>query len=153
MLLEVERRLRSMDNALTNLCSQSLDEFIVSMSLQYLCVRMSGNLETCIRDVLREYTRTRANPTVLRAIERRLAGFQNPRCQRIVEILAEFDISWSSKFENFASIDDMKDRIDLIVVNRNLIAHGRPTGISATRITEFNVAHRRTVEFIHEMIL
>jgi hypothetical protein len=141
MLLEIERRLRGIDDALANLRGQSLDEFLFSMVLQYLCVRISGNLEICIREVLREYTRRRANPTVLRAIERRLAGFQNPQCQRIVDILSDFDVEWSKQFENFAIADDMKDKIDSIVANRNLIAHGRPTGISVSRITEFNSAH------------
>jgi hypothetical protein len=153
MLLEIERRLRGIDDVLVNLRDQSLDEFLFSMVLQYLCVRISGNLEICIREVLREYTRRRANPTVLRAVERRLASFQNPQCQRIIDVLSDFDVEWSRKFERFSTTDDMKDKIDSIVANRNLIAHGRPTGISVGRINEFNSAHRRTLEFIHEMIL
>jgi RiboL-PSP-HEPN len=82
-----------------------------------------------------------------------MGTFQNPGCQRIVNLLSNFNSDWGKEFDTFATREEIKDKIDSIAANRNLIAHGRDTGISATRITDFNVAHKRTLQFIHDMVL
>jgi hypothetical protein len=152
MLLEVHRRLGSIDAAIAAVGNVQIDEFIVSMVYQHLCVRISGNLEVCIVEILKEYTRTRANPKVMRAVERKLAGFQNPKCQKIVNLLSDFSAEWARDFEHFAEAKDIKDKIDSIAANRNLIAHGKPSGVSVGRITDFNDAHRNTIVYIQNMI-
>jgi hypothetical protein len=153
MLLEVERRIHGLDAALAALRGVTTDEIILSMVFQHLCVRLSGNLEVCITEILSEYTRSKANLEIQRAVGKLLGTFQNPRCQRIINLLSHFDPEWGRLFEEFAVSDDVKDKIDSIAANRNLIAHGRDTGISANRIADFNVAHKRALQFIHDMVL
>lgn len=153
MLIELERRLRGIDFTLRSLRGTSIDEALMSMIFQHLCIRISGNLEVCITEILNEYTRGKANAQIRRAIERMMGTFQNPGCQRITNLLSNFSSEWGREFEKFVSTEEIKDKIDSIAANRNLIAHGRDTGISAARITEFNLAHKRTLEFIHDMIL
>ena len=82
-----------------------------------------------------------------------MGTFQNPGCQRIVNLLSNFNSEWGKEFDRFAIDEEIKDKIDSIAANRNLIAHGRDTGISATRINDFNLAHKRTLQFIHDMVL
>jgi RiboL-PSP-HEPN len=82
-----------------------------------------------------------------------MGTFQNPGCQRIINLLSHFNSTWGKEFEKFANEEEIKDKIDSIAANRNLIAHGRDTGISAARITDFNLAHKRTLQFIHDMVL
>ena len=103
---------------------------------------MSGNLEVCITEILNEYTKGKANPQVRRAVERMMGTFQNPGCQRIINLLSNFNSDWGREFERFANDEEVKDKIDSIAANRNLIAHGRDTGVSATRIDDFNLAHK-----------
>lgn len=153
MLVELERRLRSIDFTLGSLRSMSIDEALLAMIFQHLCIRISGNLEVCITEILNEYTRGKANPQVRRAVERMMGTFQNPRCQRIINLLTSFNLDWGQKFDRFSSEEEIKDKINSIAANRNLIAHGRDTGISAARITDFNLAHKRTLQFIHDMVL
>jgi hypothetical protein len=153
MLIELERRLRSMDATLGLLRTASVDEALMAMIFQYLCVKMSGNLEVCITEILNEYTRVKANPEVRRAVQRMMGTFQNPGCQRIVNLLSNFNVEWDRRFDAFSTSEEIKDKIDSIAANRNLIAHGRDSGISAARITDYNLAHKRTVQFIHDMIL
>ncbi len=151
MLLEVERRLRSIDLTIRSLRNVSIDEALMAIIFQHLCIRMSGNLEVCI--ILNEYTRGKANPQVRRAVEKMMGTFQNPKCQRITNLLSNFNSDWGIRFDQFAASEELKDKIDSIAANRNLIAHGRDTGISATRIADFNFAHKRTLHFIHDMVL
>jgi hypothetical protein len=153
MLIEVERRLRSIDFTLGSLRNAAIDEALLAMIFQHLCIRMSGNLEVCITEILNEYTREKANPQIRRAVGKMMGTFQNPGCQRIVNLLSNFDSDWGKEFDRLATDEEIKDRIDSIAANRNLIAHGRDTGISATRITDFNLAHKRTLQFIHDMVL
>jgi hypothetical protein len=153
MIIEIERRLRRAEAAFAALRNASIDEYFLSMIYQHLCIVLSGNLEMCIAEILNEYARPRANPEIRRAIQRRLSGFQNPHCQRIIDLLNEFNAAWAQKFERFSFDEDLKDRIDSIAANRNQIAHGRSTGISASRISDFNAAHRKALEFIHALVL
>ena len=153
MLVEVERRLRRIDTTLESLSGAELDEALAAMIFQHLCVRMSGNLEICITEILNEYTRNRANASIRRAVERMMGTFQNPGCQRIIDLLSNFDATWGEKFGSFIDTEELRDKINSIAANRNLIAHGRDTGVSATRIRDFNSAYKRALEFIHKMVL
>jgi|HubBroStandDraft_6_1064221.scaffolds.fasta_scaffold36127_3 hypothetical protein len=153
MLIELERRLRSIDFTLASLRNAAIDEALLAMIFQHLCIRMSGNLEICITEILNEYTRGKANPEVRRAVDKMMGTFQNPRCQRIINLLSNFNSNWGKEFDQFATNEEVKDKIDSIAANRNLIAHGRDTGISATRITDFDSAHKRTLQFIHDLVL
>jgi hypothetical protein len=125
----------------------------MAMIFQHLCVKISGNLEVCITEILNEYTREKANPEVRRAVQRMMGTFQNPGCQRIVNLLSNFNTEWGRRFDTFSTDEEIKDKLDSIAANRNLIAHGRDSGISAARITDYNLAHKRTLQFIHDMIL
>jgi hypothetical protein len=57
MLIELERRLRSMDFTLGSLRNAAIDEALAAMIFQHLCVRMSGNLEICITEILKVHKR------------------------------------------------------------------------------------------------
>src|SRR5215469_14871498 len=127
MLIELERCLRSIDSSLGSLRNTAIDEALLAMIFQHLCIRMSGNLEVCITEILNEYTRSKANPQVRRAVEKLMGTFQNPRCQRIVNVLSNFNTDWGKDFERFTFNEELKDKIDSIAANRNLIAHGRDT--------------------------
>jgi hypothetical protein len=81
---------------------------------------MSGNLEICITEILNEYTKEKANPQVRRAVERMMGTFQNPGCQRIINLLSHFNVNWGKDFERFANEEEIKDKIDSIAANRNL---------------------------------
>ena len=54
MLIELERRLRSIDFTLGSLRNAEIDEALLAMIFQHLCIRMSGNLEICITEILHE---------------------------------------------------------------------------------------------------
>ena len=120
MLIELERRLRSIDFTLRSLRNAAIDEALAAMIFQHLCVRMSGNLEICITEILNEYTKEKANPQVRRAVERMMGTFQNPGCQRIINLLSHFNVNWGKDFERFANEEEIKDKIDSIAANRNL---------------------------------
>jgi hypothetical protein len=133
MLIELEKRLRNMDFTLGSLRYVAIDEARLAMIFQHLCIRMSGNLEVCITEILNEYTRGKANPQVRRAVEKMMGTFQNPGCQRIINLLSNFNANWGQEFDRFATEQEIKDKIDSIPADRNLIAHGRDTGISVAR--------------------
>jgi hypothetical protein len=112
---------------------------------QYLCVRVSGLVDACVGDILGGHLAHPANrPTARRFAEIRLGKITNLNSQRLCRLLGEFDQQWQAKAEAFLDVE-RRDALDSLVANRNAIAHGRPTTVTFSRVSEF---HKRAVEII-----
>ncbi len=42
-----------------------------------------------------------------------MGTFQNPRCQRIINVLSNFNSNWGKEFDSFAIAEEVKDKIEL----------------------------------------
>ena len=96
---------------------------------RYLCILLSGFIETSIRSILSEYAENRASPVVSNYVQRELRRFQNPSMQRILDLLGSFSQEWAVQL-SAQTTDEKKDAINNIIGNRNRIAHGENVGIS-----------------------
>jgi hypothetical protein len=113
---------------------------------RYLCVLVSGYIETSVRETVSQYTRNRANATVLNYVDSQLAWFQNPKIDKINQLLHAFDPSIAAKI---GALDDAtKNAVDSIVNNRHQIAHGRDVGIGAVTIKNYYAEVKKFVEFL-----
>ena len=96
---------------------------------RYLCVLVSGFLENSVELCLGEYTRRRSVPPVANYVTSRLQGFQNPRMEKILDLLECFNPEWKTQLEA-ATQGKLSDSINSIVGNRHRIAHGESVALS-----------------------
>lgn len=116
---------------------------------RYLCVLVAGFLETAISVIYIEYARNSASPNVASFVATRLARFQNPKMEKIVQLARSFNKSWGDALETQAE-GEIKNAVDSICNNRNLIAHGRDSGISFARIRGYYEQAVRLIEMIEK---
>jgi hypothetical protein len=117
---------------------------------RYLCILCAGFLENALREVYGDLARARAAPEIAGYVGKALEGVQNPKAQRFVEIAGSFDPEWGKGLEEFLGMDDghRRNAIDSIMSNRHLIAHGRNSNISVSRVREYLSAGIEVVEFV-----
>ena len=116
---------------------------------RYLCILVSGFIETSTRSILVEYTRIHSSPNVTSYIEKQLEYRTNLNMQRLLELLGAFNSEWRTKLDSSVT-EEMKATIDGIVANRNLIAHGENVGISFVRIRDCYQNAIAVIELIEE---
>lgn len=144
--LRYKRRLDSLFQK-TRVLSGDLE--LQSQWARYLCVLVAGFLETAISAIYTDYARNSAGPNVARFVATTLARFTNPNMEKIVQLARSFNKRWADALETQAE-GEIKNAVDSICNNRNLIAHGRDTGISFARIHGYYQQATRLVEMIEK---
>lgn len=114
---------------------------------RYLCVLVSGFVETSVQTLFSEYAKKRSSPEVASYVESRLKRFQNPSMQRILDLSGEFNPAWRDSLAA-ATEGEPKDAIDSIVANRNNIAHGESVGVTYSRIQRYYENAIKVVDLI-----
>lgn len=114
---------------------------------RYLCVLVAGFLETSMSAIYSQYAEATAAPNVARFVAVRLARFRNPNMERILQLARSFNQDWGDALASQTE-GEIKNAIDSICNNRNLIAHGRDTGITFARTNSYYQQAIRLVEMI-----
>jgi hypothetical protein len=94
------------------------DLYAKSLLTYYLCIRISGFVENCVRIIFSEYSATRAQDQVKVFVSSKLERFPNPTYNNIIRITREFNRVWAQAF-------------------RNAIAHGGVSGISVGQLANY----------------
>ena len=114
---------------------------------RYLCILVSGFLETSVRTIYSQYAREKAAPNIANYVTRRLERFTNPNMGDILTLSGMFNNEWRDQLEN-ATEGELKAAVDSIVANRNLIAHGANVGIGFNTIKGYYKSAVKVVELI-----
>ncbi|MBI4638264.1 MAG: hypothetical protein HY727_18150 [Candidatus Rokubacteria bacterium] len=122
---------------------------VLSHWARYLCVLVSGFLETSIRGIYGKYAQNKAAPNIARYVEVELDDFQNPNMPKILDLVGSFNPEWRIELEA-ASAGAPKEAVDSIVANRHNIAHGQTVGISLVRIRDYYQRAMKVLELIEE---
>lgn len=117
---------------------------------KYLCVLVAGFIENSIGEIYSEYAKQASSPSVASFVARVVLGIQNPKAHKFIETANGFKAEWGDDLEIFLNNDGRKEAIDGIMSNRNLIAHGRPSGITITRVNEYLNKIVDVVEYIEK---
>ena len=115
---------------------------------RYICVLLSGFLENSLKEVYSCYARSCSAPAVGDYVESQLERVQNPKASRFVETAQAFNKLWASDLTAFLEEDGRKEAIDAIMANRHQIAHGKDSGITLARISDYLAKSVRVIEFI-----
>ncbi len=145
--VEVDRYRKQLDHLFGRAVSLSSDMELQAHWAKYLCVLVSGFIETSIRSIYGAYAKTRADQKVSRYVDHKLDSFQNPKMQRILDLTAQFSPDWERNLKN-ATEGEIKDAVDSIVANKNMIAHGESVGITYSRVESYYKNVLKVVELI-----
>ena len=96
---------------------------------EYLCIRVSGFVETSVRGILLDYVATHSSGQVLDYVDEELARWYNFKESRICELVGCFSERWGAELHT-RLVDPMKSSLDAIVEIRNNLAHGQQFGVS-----------------------
>jgi hypothetical protein len=116
---------------------------------RYLCVLVSGFLETSVRTLYYEYAKKKSGPLVSNYVESQLSWFQNAKMEKILQVTRDFSPAWEESLRD-ATKGQLKDSVDSVVANRHKIAHGESVGISFSHITQYYKDAVKVVELIEE---
>ena len=100
---------------------------------RYLCVLVAGFIETSVQSVYSDYAETKSHANITRFVDMNMQRFRNPNMQKILDMTRSFNPTWAKEMEEFSN-DRVRDSINSILVNRNLIAHGKSTEITVGRL-------------------
>lgn len=115
---------------------------------RYICVLSSGFLENSLKEVYSYYARSCSAPAVGDYIESQLERVHNPKASRFVETAQAFNKRWANDLTIFLEDDGRKEAIDAIMANRHQIAHGKDSGITLARVSDYLAKSVRVIEFI-----
>ncbi|MFC1970617.1 HEPN domain-containing protein [Chloroflexota bacterium] len=145
--IEIFRYKQRLDYLFDQIRSFSDNTELQAQWARYLCILVAGFTETSVQAILNEYVRNKAAPSVASYAFSRLKRFTNPKMEDILTLLGFFDSKWRDNTENFAE-GKLKEAVDSIMAQRNLIAHGNDTGISYVRIKDYYERIIKLIDYI-----
>ncbi len=148
--LEALRYKQRLDNLFKQISAFSENIELQSQWARYLCVLVSGFLETAICAIYGEFARKTASPYVANYVKWELDSFQNPKMGKILELTRAFNPLWADELK-IAAEGELEAAVDSVVANRNQIAHGRDVGITYVRIKNYYKDVIEVVDLIEKM--
>lgn len=119
---------------------------------RYLCVLACGFVEVSMKTILEEYVKRRSSFQVANYTQVQLRRFYNPTTNKILDTMGCFDLSWKKLLEEGIT-DNMRDAVDSIVNNKNLIAHGQTTGITYLRIKNYFCEACKVIDLLEKTVV
>lgn len=133
---EIIRQRDRLDDLFRQVSAFAGDSEMQSHWAKYLCVLVSGYLETSVRIILTDYAKNKSSPLIANYVENQISGFQNAKMGKILDLLRTFCPEWAENVK-IATEGELKDAVDSIVFNRHKIAHGESITLSYTRVSEY----------------
>ncbi|NJN67634.1 MAG: hypothetical protein HC884_13435 [Chloroflexaceae bacterium] len=144
---QIERQRRHLNEVFQKVRALSWDAELQSHWARYLCVLVSGFIETSVRAIYLQYAEKKSDPYVASYVESQLSRFQNPRMERIIQLASAFNPRWGNELRTSVA-DELKDAVDSIVILRNKIAHGESVGVTYTRILEYYQKANKVIDLL-----
>ncbi|MBI1747670.1 MAG: hypothetical protein HYR55_13950 [Acidobacteria bacterium] len=145
--VEVTRSRQRLDSLFDQVKAFVQDAELQSHWAKYLCILVSGFLETSVREIYSQYTEAKSAPYIVNFVEYQLKSFQNPKMEKILDLTGMFSPEWESSLRN-ATKGELKDAVDSIVANRNNISHGKSVGITYATVQNYYQNVIKVVELI-----
>lgn len=149
---EIARQRDRLDDTFTRIGSIDEDATEARADFaKYLCVRVSGYLESAICLLLKEFAGSQSSPRIARYVIADLERFQNAKKGKILDLFAKFDPDWREALKAYL-VDEKSDAIGTIVSNRHKIAHGADSDLTYVRVREHWLVVQRIIDFIANLV-
>jgi|SRR5438552_7125557 len=147
MNVHAHRYKQRLDYLFKQISALPSDPELQSHWARYLCVLVSGFIETSVIAIYTKYAEDKSTKQIASYVERQLDRFQNPTMERILSLTYSFSTDWGHELKK-ATEGELKAAIDSIVANRNNIAHGQDVTITYARIHEYYKSAVKVIEMI-----
>jgi hypothetical protein len=149
---EVNRLRSSLKDAFSRARAvRTVDAEIQSDLARYLCVLVSGFVETAVAELAIEHCRSRSSSSVLNYSSAQLDRIQNLKAHKLVQIIGSFEKKWSTELTIFME-GARKDALDSVVDLRNKIAHGESVSLSLGRITQYYDQIDEIIQYVERIL-
>jgi len=138
---------KQIEDLLVKVRAFSGDAEVKAYLTYYLCIRISGFIEDCVRFIFSEYVDANSQNSVTVFVTEKLKKIPNPTWSAIVSLAKDFNDTWAVQLK--ANVDKPNsEAVDSIVKNRNTIAHG---GTSPITLNELETYYRDAVIVVDEL--
>lgn len=138
---------KSIDDLFVRINKFGGDPIDKALLTQYLCIRVSGFLENCVRIIFTEYSAIRAIDHVKTFVDNKLDRFPNPSYGAILDLTKQFNDKWQSNLQKVL-VSKHQTSLESIIRNRNKIAHGQSSTIN---LTDLKTYYDDAVEVIEKL--
>jgi hypothetical protein len=116
----------------------------------YLCIRVSGLLETSVRTIFRAYCGDKAHPYISRYIGYTFEAnrAQSMKPETILGLVGSFNINWRDDLENYLAVDGRKEAIESVINIRNSASHGGSSSVSYVNVKQYYEKIWDIIQFI-----
>lgn len=114
---------------------------------RYLCVLVSGYLETAIAQIYSDYAERKGHPHLATYVNRQMSRFQNPNMAKVLSLVRDFNPGWAEELQ-LSTLGEIKDSVDSVVANRHKIAHGESVGVSLAYARQYYSGAVRLIDLI-----
>ena len=148
--IEIESRENRLDSLFKRIEHAAEDPELQSHWARYLCILVSGFLETSIRTIFARYARERAHPKVAGFVTAQLGFLRNPKMGKILELVHAFSADWEEQLKA-ATEGEIQAAVNSIVTNRNHIAHGRNVSLGLVGLQGYYKSAKKLVRLLEEL--
>jgi len=136
-ILELTKMKNRIDEAFKRVNDIDSDNIELQSHLaKYLCILVSGYVETAVSITVQEYARRNGSSTLCRFVESHISRFTNPSPEKIKNLLGRFAKEWRRQFEASVS-KDKTEALTTLVKNRNKIAHGLDSQLTFSGVQNY----------------
>jgi hypothetical protein len=132
---DAERLVREVEELLRRAGAQT-DLLVQSDYAKYAVIRISGLLEQAVTEVVQTHVKAQASPTVIAHTEWRMATFQNPTVERLLQLVGSFDRRWRLELDGELTQAE-RGALGSITAQRNKVAHGQDSTISLAQVSQY----------------
>ena len=138
------QRLQNRIDRLIDHAKKESDEELQAELTKYLCILLSGLIETQCKECASAFASKRAAPEILRFLDARLRFIRTSSCATIRDFFREFDADRAQSWYDDLPDED-RDAVDSIKNNRNQLAHGRFVGLSLGTLLSYQPGANRAM--------
>ncbi|MEB5487872.1 HEPN domain-containing protein [Burkholderia pseudomallei] len=118
---------------------------------KYLCVLVSGYLESALCALLLGFAQTRSSGDVASFVERQLGPWTNPKAEKIIDLFGSFNQDWRNNLTAYL-VDQRKDSVNSLVALRHKIAHGESVGTSLSQIRSHYRIANEVIDHVADLV-
>jgi hypothetical protein len=144
-----KQKLDQLFSRISQISEDDPNSYLASHWARYLCICVSGFVEVAMREIVKEYVKSRASEPVVNYVGAQLKNFQNPNLDKIYQLVGAFNPAWRANLENEIPFED-KEALVSLVARRNQIAHGEDSGITYSKIKDYYNRIIKLIELIED---
>lgn len=144
-----QRRLDALFKKIDSIPAEDLE--LRAHFARYLCVLVSGFLDTSIVDMILHYVAGVSHARVSRLTEVRLRRESNLNREALLQLIGGLDQGWKRELEEF--LDGHRgSALDSLRGLRNAIAHGGDASVTYVTVQQYYVSVKEVVKFVADLL-